>query len=670
MNILGITSSFTLGNEENIMIGDAFGLGHDSSASLVSGGNIQAAIEEERKNRIKHTNKAPVHAIRDCLKYANLDLNEIDFVALNFKKETIELNIKKSELAFGKKMLSVEEYINRVFMKAVGKKIDINKIIYVPHHEAHAESSYSLSGFDEALVIVGDGVGDNSAGMVQYRNGNMVKILDTISIDNSLGLFYLDLISFLGYHVHDEYKVMGLAPYGDYRKYEKIFKKFYRLLPEGKFSINHTAYNLLFDIGLPRFEHEKFTQLHMDIAASIQHSLENIILHMVKYYADKLHVRNLCMAGGVAHNCSVAGKILELGLFDDMFIQPAAGDAGTSLGAALFVARAKNELVSKKKISEVFWGENIGDDNEIRNILENWKQYIDFRYSKQIEVETAELIAEGNIVGWIQGKSEYGPRALGHRSILADPRKGINKSIINDMVKKRESYRPFAPSVLMEYADEFFEIPNSNIGYEFMNFILHIKEEKRNQLQAITHIDGTGRIQIVSKEIDIRYWKTIEAFRKITGIPVLLNTSFNNFAEPIVDTVEDAIISFLTTKLDKMIVGNYIIKRKKYSLSDFLNLYILMAESTQLICKSVMENDLSKTQHFVLSNYCDRKVKVTEKLYRKLLLVNNKQKLGQLFCIDELEDECIQEKLYELWEARLIKLTATNEKDRLSSYES
>ena len=661
MNILGITSSFALGSEENIMIGDDFGLGHDSSASLVSGGNVLAAMEEERKNRIKHTNKAPVHAIRDCLKNADLDLNEIDFVALNFKKDTIKLNIKKSELAFGKKMLSVEEYINRIFIKAVGQEIDINKIIYVPHHEAHAESSYYLSGFDEAIVIIVDGVGDNSAGMVQYRRGNTVKILDTISIDNSLGLFYLDLISFLGYHVHDEYKVMGLAPYGDYRKYEKIFKKFYRLLPEGKFSINRTAYNLLFDIGLPRFEHEKFSQMHMDIAASIQYSLESIILHIVKYYADTLKVRNLCMAGGVVHNCSVAGKILESGLFDDIFIQPAAGDAGTSLGAALFVAREKNEFVRKTKIREVFWGENIGDDDEIRDILEKWKPYIDFYYSKQIEVEAAELIADGNIVGWVQGKTEYGPRALGHRSILADPRKATNKSIINSMVKKRESYRPFAPSVLKEYADEYFEISNSNIGYEFMNFIVHIKEEKRNQLQAVTHIDGTGRVQIVSKDIDVKYWSTIEAFRKITGIPVLLNTSFNNFAEPIVDTVEDAIISFLTTQLDNMIVGNYVINRKEYSLSAFLNLYILLVESTQLLCKSVIEKKRLRTQYFVSSNYGKRKIEVTEKLYHKLMCVNDKQRLSQLFSIDELENGYIQKELYELWEARLINLIASNE---------
>lgn len=659
MNVLGITASFSLEHEKTILVGETFGLGHDSSAAMICQGRVSSAIEEERLNRIKHTNKAPVNAVRACLVNAACTIDDVDFFALNFKKDTIDLNIKKSELDFKKKLMSVEEYINRIFIQSLGKEINTKKIVYVPHHIAHAESTFLLSGFDEALVVILDGVGDNSSGIIQYRNGNEVKLLDTISIENSLGFFYLNLIKYLGYNIHDEYKVMGLAPYGNHKKYEKIFNKMYTLLPKGKYTINSTAYNLLFGLELPRFRSEEFLQLHMDVAASIQHSLECIIIHVVSYYANLTHAKNLCMAGGVAHNCSVTGKLIKSNIFHNIFVQPAASDAGTSLGAALYVYKTKTNAKANFKVNHVFWGNSIGDNDKVKTVLENWKPFLDYQLTENVSRDVAKAISEGSVVGWVQGRSEFGPRALGNRSILADPRKGENRSIINNMIKKRESYRPFAPSILLEDAEEFFDIINKDVELGFMNFTVNVKEDKRVQLQAITHVDGTGRIQTVNKDTNLKFWELIHEFKKITGVPIVLNTSFNNFAEPIVDSIEDAIVTYLTTNLPLLAINDYIIRKRDYSVDDFCSLFIKIKKSSYLQNEYTFIGDgIIKKKYFICRNYNDlSRYEISEILYQKLSQLNTTSQINMIFSHTEIAETETVKEIKMLWENRLIDLS-------------
>ncbi len=549
MKVLGITMSIPLHNEMNI-ISNTYGFGHDSAAVLVENGTVVAGIEEERLNRIKHTNKAPISAMKFCLQSNNLKLEHIDKIAVNFDEMFINSILKEIHLIDKKQkeFYDARFYVQRALNEAFGETIEDNKIVFVPHHIAHAESTFKFSGFNKSLVLVIDGMGDNISGIVQSVEENKTETLYTIPYDISLGRYYLDVIRYLGYVMFDEYKVMGLAPYGDPIVYEAIFKKLYRLLPDGNFGINFGRFSQFYDLGLPRRKGEPFTQVHKNISASLQYSLEEIVLHLIKHYKKVTNHSKLCMAGGVAHNCSLNGKILYSGLFDDIFVQPASHDAGGAIGAALYVTKSEMKDGSSVKLDHVYWGTDVSESKIIVEELDRWNKFIDIKKSDNIVNDTAKLLAEGSVIGWVQGRSEFGPRALGNRSILADPRPPENKDIINKMVKKREAYRPFAPSVLEEHVEEYFVIPTSQKQFPFMNFVLKVKEEKQSILGAITHVDGTARIQTVSKASNPMYWNLINEFSKYTGVHILLNTSFNNNAEPIVDSVYDAIVCFLTTK--------------------------------------------------------------------------------------------------------------------------
>lgn len=483
MRILGITMSIPLKFEMSV-ISNTYGFGHDAAAVLVEDGILISGIEEERLNRIKHTNKAPISAMKFCLYSNHLILKDIDAIAVNFDETYINSVLKEMYLLDRKQkeFYDARFYVHRAVIEAFGEDVEDNKIIFVPHHIAHAESTYALSGFDESLVLVIDGMGDN-------------------------------------------------------------------------------------------------------IAATLQYSLEEIVLHILKEYSKVTGHLKLCLAGGVAHNCSLNGKLLYSGLFQDIFVQPAAHDAGGAIGAALHIIKNNKKNINISRLDNVYFGTNIGDSNEILDSLNKWHEFINFRKSNNIEKDTAKLLSEGSVIGWVQGRSEFGPRALGNRSILADPRPSQNKVIINEMVKKRESYRPFAPSVLDEYIDQYFILPTNQKQFPFMNFVLKVKEEKQPILGAVTHIDGTARVQTVSKSTNVKYWSLINEFSKLTGVHILLNTSFNNNAEPIVDSVEDSIVCFLTTKLNYLIIDNYIISKKKNDYKKYLNMipnlvpHILLCET-------------------------------------------------------------------------------------------
>lgn len=366
------------------------------------------------------------------------------------------------------------------------------------------------------------------------------------------------------------------------------------------------------------------------------------------------------------------GKILYSNLFDEVFVQPAAHDAGNALGGALLVSRKLEPNKGEERLRHLYWGTNISGDEGLEHILKRWDRFIHFRKEDHITETTAKLIADGAVIGWIQGRSEFGPRALGNRSILADPRPIENKDIINQMVKKREGYRPFAPSILEEYLEDYYEVPMTKASYSYMNFVLRTKEDKQALLGAVTHVDGTARIQTVSKETNEIYWTLIDEFRKITGIPILLNTSFNNNVEPIVNNEEDAIVSFLTTNIHYLVIGNYIIEKRAHSLTDCKDLVPERLQNSEMKKTIGYTSEGEKqTMHEIRLHFGNKYRKViSEKLFELLEQSDGTSTLGELLHKmghPEAMSEEVTRDIMELWSLRLISLKPCTNKVYTSS---
>ncbi|WP_051336131.1 carbamoyltransferase family protein [Aquimarina latercula] len=533
---------------------------HDSSAVLLVDGEIISAYEEERLSRIKHTNLFPINAIKKCLKSGNFSYNDIDYFTISTEEVHLDDVLKK----FGYD-LKGKKFIQLLLSDIFDQEIDSSKIKFYNHHYAHAATAYFQSGFKDSLVVTLDGMGDGISGSVYKGINGELEHYRTIQGADSLGSYYNYFTKFLGFKFFDEYKVMGLAPYGKSERFYSIFKEFYTLLPEGKYSINKENFKKLEEICEPRKAGQKVEQLHMDIAASLQKSLEEIVVHLISYFQRETGINYLCMSGGVALNCKLSGELLYNNFFKDIFVHPASADNGLSIGSALLCYHEENKKqeYSFSNLKDIYWGSDCENSNEIEKILKTWNDYINYEKKVDICQDVANSLAENKVIGWFQGKSEYGPRALGNRSILADPRPKENKSRVNAIIKMREGFRPFAPSILKDSVEEFFDIPNEEKkDYPFMTFILKVKEKYRSILGATTHIDGTSRIQTVCKKSNPKYWKLISKFNEITNIPILLNTSFNNNVEPIVDSAADAINCFLTNQLDVLAIDDFFITKK------------------------------------------------------------------------------------------------------------
>lgn len=646
---------------------------HDSAAVILRNGEILAGIEEERLSRIKHSNCFPVYSIRYCLERANCDLSEIDIIATNKAAIYAELEAKSAflENPTSTMLPDARSHFALPFQRAFG--IDVSdKIYFCDHHFAHAWSAFALSGFDHSLILTLDGDGDNSSGMVLLGEGRRLKKIQEFKIPQSLGRIYQSLIMFLGYDRFDEYKVMGLAPYGNPKIFRSMFEKCYSLLPDGDYNVAPLVSWLTYldDAGLisqARRKGAPFLQVHKDFAAALQEMLERIVLHILKYHQKQTGEKKLCLAGGVGHNCTMNGAILYSGLFDNVFVQPAADDAGGALGAAISAWYEASPSAKLKKLSHVYWGTSVGTDLAIAKALNCWSAFLSQTLEKSIAVKTARLLADGAVVGWVQGRSEFGPRALGNRSILADPRPVENKQRINEMVKKREQYRPFAPSVLEERIADFFKVTQRQADFPFMIFVLQVHEHARRLLGAITHVDGTARVQSVSRKTNSLYWDLIKEFENITGIPILLNTSFNNNSEPIVDSVDDAVGCFLTTGLDYLVVGNYLVT--KNTLSDIrkamLTLIPQLPDSRKLVNRTrggaqprttnmsyAIEN--TKSSHFGILAF-----EVSPDMFKVLQGAGGGDDFKTLMVRNGVSEDRIEEmvsELMELWSRRLVRV--------------
>ena len=580
---------------------------HDSAAALIIDGKIISAAQEERFSRKKHDSSYPFNAVKYILKNSNLNISDLDHIVF-FEKPFLKFErLLETYLAFAPSgfisfSMSMPIWLReKLFQKKfLFDKLkqhdenfnDIEKIKFSEHHYSHAASAFFPSPFKEAIVLTLDGVGEWATTTVAIGKGNDLKMLKEIHFPHSLGLLYSAFTYYTGFKVNSgEYKVMGLAPYGIPKYKELIIEKLMDLKPDGSFKLNMKYFNYatgltmtnkhfsnLFGEQVRNPEKDKLTQFHMDIAASIQAVTEEVVLRLTRSLAAEYKIKNLCLAGGVALNCVANGKILKEKIFENIWIQPAAGDAGGSLGAALAywhrdLKKPRNDY--KDQMNGSYLGPKFNDE-EIEKKLKN----LNTNYKKLSEEEiiklTAKGLADNKTVGWFQGRMEFGPRALGGRSILADPRSEKMQKELNLKIKFRESFRPFAPSILREDLSEWFDL---NCDSPYMLLVADVKKDKqinisdksnelfgieklnikRSSVPAITHVDYSARIQTVHKATNSRYYKLLSEFKNITKCPILVNTSFNVRGEPIVCSVEDAFNCFMGTNLDILVVENFIL---------------------------------------------------------------------------------------------------------------
>ncbi|HEU4655556.1 MAG TPA: carbamoyltransferase C-terminal domain-containing protein [Steroidobacteraceae bacterium] len=641
---------------------------HDAAAVLIEDGRIVAAIEEERLNRIKHSNVFPAKAIRFCLKEARATVSDLDAIVTDASEEFHDLLAQRETLSNPVARLPhLRAVVASTFAEEFGCNVE-SKLQFCKHHVAHLCSAWYPSGFTEALVVSIDGSGDGSSGLIAHCNHQEIKILRHLQAGQSLGDFYTATINCIGYDRFDEYKVMGLAPYGDPKVYAALFSKLYRLLPEGRYTLLPQAERtmLFVEAGLARHARRKgepFTQDHKDFAAALQTTLEHIVEHVLTHHQKETQSRRLCLSGGVAHNCTMNGVIARSGRFAEIYVQPAAHDAGNALGAALWSLQHSGHRPSAPVLPHLYWGPHIGTDHEIELGLARWKPLVDVSRLSDPAAVAAEMMARGEVIAWVQGRSEFGPRALGNRSILADPRPAENRRIINSMVKKREGYRPFAPAVLEERLDEFFELPRGVERVPYMVLVLKVNAHARELLGAVTHVDGTARVQSVAQRDNPEFHALISAFGQRTGVPVLLNTSFNNDCEPIVDSIDDAIACLLTTGIGALVVGNWLVQKNGDVPAHpaYLDLIPSLRESRKLVRRRALGREPTYSLDSTVSSYfAEPSIAISESMFR-LLLESHAQRTARLhaeqLCAEGLPISELTRELHFLWERRALTLT-------------
>ena len=563
----------------------------DSSACLLKDGVVVCAIEEERIRRIKHWAGFPSESIKFCLKDQNISINEVQYITIS---RNPKVNLFKKILYTFSNPINFFKVINRAKNSRLSLSIkselsfslgisisDITAKVYnIEHHRSHIGSSFFASPFKESAILSIDGFGDFTSTMIAFGKENDIKVIKELNYPHSLGIFYTTVTQFLGFpNYGDEYKVMGLAAYGK-PKYLKELENIINVDSKGLFNLNKIYFKHFKDgiamdwdggnssieslftkqwedtFGKCRNNNEEIEQWHKDLACSVQKHTEKIIFYILNVLYTTTKSDNLCITGGVAQNSVVNGKILENTPFKRLYVPSAGNDAGTSIGSALYLY---NQILGKKRLPEIktsYFGYQANKE-EIINAL----NFQNLHYRTVNDDELFEMVSEkiisGGVVGWFQGRAEFGPRALGHRSIIVDPRRKDVKDLLNDKIKRRESFRPFAPSILKEYISDYF-VQTDDVP--FMEKVYDVKKEMQDNIPGVTHIDGTGRLQSVDMNTSPKYYKLISRFFEKTGIPILLNTSFNE-NEPIVNKPDEAIDCFLRTKMDMLILENIIIER-------------------------------------------------------------------------------------------------------------
>ena len=598
---------------------DSFILGissfyHDSAACLLKNGEIINAVQEERFTRKKNDSSFPINSIRFILDENNLKINLIDYVVfyekpfLKFERllETYLLrapigfnSFKKAMPLWSKEKIFQKQLIIKKLNEIDETFVDKKKILFSEHHLSHAASAFYPSPFNESVVLTADGVGEWSTTTIAVAKNNQVKIKKDIKFPHSLGLLYSAFTYLCGFKVNEgEYKLMGLAPYGKPIFKDIIYEKLIDVKEDGSFQISQDYFN--YATGLTMINEsfcklfnckprdpvkENIKEIHLNLASSIQSVIEEIILKICVYIKDTYKIDNLCLAGGVALNCVANGKILSKKIFKNIWVQPAAGDAGGALGAALTiwhdymgksrtVENSKNDFMKNSYLGTSFTNSHIKE--KLKSMGAN---YVEYNSTEELTNNTVNKILDKKVIGWFQGKMEFGPRALGNRSIIADPRSLEMQKILNLKIKFRESFRPFAPVIMQEHVVNWFD--NVEIS-KYMSFVSQIKKEKKINIQenesinglqrlnikrsdvpSITHVDYSARIQTMNKDDNILFYNLLEKFHEKTNIPMLINTSFNVRDEPIVNSIEDAYSCFLKTDMDYLVIGNFILDKEE-----------------------------------------------------------------------------------------------------------
>lgn len=581
---------------------------HDAASVLLKDGQLVAASEEERFSRVKHDCRFPKNAIRFCLKQGGIQSADLSY-AVFFEKPFHKLDrvlmsvlqtYPESCAVFRESMISWmtdKLWLASTLSSELG--IAKERILFSEHHLSHAASAFLCSPFEEAAILTVDGVGEWATATCALGRGTEIIPLKEVHFPHSIGLLYSAFTAFLGFEVNDgEYKVMGMAPYGEPRYVDKVWKVV-QANADGSFSLNldyfsfhHSAtrtYSSRF-LGLfgePRQARESFfteqtgfppymgappsnyaercrcNQYYADVAASIQRVTEELLLNMAQSLYKETRMKRLCFAGGVGLNSVANMRLLKESPFEELYIQPSAGDGGGALGAALWVYHSLLGNPRQFVMEHAYWGRSYSD-SEIVSVL-NCAGTVSHEFNNESMLldQVVDRLLKGKIVGWFQGRSEWGPRALGNRSILADPRNLAIKDIVNAKIKFREPYRPFAPSVLAEHTEIFFDLPDSGRHYpaRYMLYVVPVRENKREALPATTHVDGTGRLQMVFQHHNPTYYRLIERFSQASGVPVILNTSFNLSGEPIVESPANALQTFLRSEMDTLVVGNFLVDR-------------------------------------------------------------------------------------------------------------
>ncbi len=584
---------------------------HDSAAALIVDGEIVAAAQEERFTRVKHDSGFPVSAIAYCLEAGGCTLDDIDHVAFYDKPFLKFERLLESYLAIApygfksfamavpvwiKEKLFQKDMLNKA-LKSVSPGFDQSKLLFAEHHQSHAASAFYPSPFENAAVLTADGVGEWATTSLSVGNGSSLEILKEIHFPHSLGLLYSAITYYLGFKVNSgEYKVMGLAPYGEPRFKDLILDNLIDLKEDGTFWLDMRYFDYVGGLRMtnrqfddlfgapPRQPEENLDQRHMDLAASVQWVVEEAMLRLARSTAKETGCRNLCLAGGVALNCVANGKILRDGAFDKVWVQPAAGDAGGALGAALtahywHLGAPRSIPAAMDAMQGSYLGPSF-DDDEIEERLKAQGAVFE-RLDHHVMIDNvADALVDGQAVGWFQGRMEFGPRALGGRSILGDPRSPSMQKTLNLKVKYRESFRPFAPSVLAESVEDWFEHDSPS---PYMLMVADVQQARRrkmtaeeealfgieklnvprSEIPAVTHVDYSARLQTVHEETNPRYHALLKAFEDRTGCPILVNTSFNVRGEPIVGTPEDAFRCFMGTELDILAIGNVLLRKDR-----------------------------------------------------------------------------------------------------------
>ena len=563
----------------------------DSSACLLKDGVVINATEEERFRRIKHWAGFPSESIKFCLDDAGISIHDLDYITISRDPKA---NISKKILHTLKNRVGIKSVFDRLLnsRKVSSIKSELAKIFNVDeseikaelhnveHHRSHIASSFFASNFQNSAILSIDGFGDFTSTMTAIGNDNKIQVLDSVNYPHSLGIFYTTVTQFLGFpNYGDEYKVMGLAPYGE-AKYLNELSKIVERTEDGFFTLNKRFFRhfnegvaMDWENGEPsidalftkewenlfwksRKKDNTLEQFHIDLATSVQRFTEEIIFFILTKLHEKTGLENICITGGVAQNSVANGKILRNTPFKKMYVPSAGHDAGTSIGSALYLYNHILNMQRMPEIKTAYFGRK-STEEDIISCLEHEGVKYEKVDDDTLFLRVSDKLLDGGVIGWFQGRAEFGPRALGHRSILVDPRRKDAKELLNEKIKRRESFRPFAPSILEEYVEEYF-VQNNDVP--FMEKVYDIKKEKHSKIPAVTHVDGTGRLHTVNKEISARYHRLISEFQKKSGVPILLNTSFNE-NEPIVNNPKDALNCFLRTKMDMLVMENIIIER-------------------------------------------------------------------------------------------------------------